>query len=407
MEYHSGEFADEEDHSLIEMEAEGWIFADIAEKSDQKERPDIGKIAECFCVIVHLNHPLLICYYVVRLFFAVTCDCNRHPVGSTDNGLSAAGDPTGFNAYFVGAVSLAHAHASVADFNGVAVIYSVYAVFAEREPRDFLSVSLNRDILRFSPVGRKEYSECRRDNQKRGKDVKPENPKPLKPSKSANETEVANPNEKIHFGVPHSEWVKLSHEEKVALGQAAYDAEAAKIDSTYLERKKAHDAEIAARPFKHTSENVISSIFSLNYGDHVLMGDFHPTLQEDFLKSLNDPIVINDDDSEEVRLQKEEMIALKPKIKELLDKGYTLKEILDDYRSSIAKVQELEFNLRKELDEIKRTSTSVDEVRDFIAAANKMMLDAGAKNFTYHLSEGAIRKILINAERSQQGENNE
>lgn len=241
---------------------------------------------------------------------------------------------------------------------------------------------------------------------KRVKEIKPEKPKAARPSASTNKTEVAkpNPNEKMHFGVPHSEWVKLSHEEKVALGQAAYDAEAAKIDSTYLERKKAHDAEIAARPFKHTSENVISSIFSLNYGDHVLMGDFHPTLQEDFLKSLNDPIVINDDDSEEVKRQKEEMIILKPQIKQLIDQGYTLKEILDDYRNSIAKVQELEFNLRKELDEIKRTSTSVEEVRDFIKAANKMMLDAGAKNFTYHLSEGAIRKILINAERAQQGE---
>ena len=239
---------------------------------------------------------------------------------------------------------------------------------------------------------------------KRVKEIKPEKPKTVNPSSNTNKTEVAKPNEKMHFGVPHSEWVKLSHEEKVALGQAAYDAEAAKIDSTYLERKKAHYAEIAARPFKHTSENVISSIFSLNYGDHVLMGDFHPTLQDDFLKSLNDPIVINDDDSEEVKRQKEEMIILKPKIKQLIDQGYTLKEILDDYRNSIAKVQELEFNLRKELDEIKRTSTSVEEVRDFIEAANKMMLDAGAKNFTYHLSEGAIRKILINAERAQQGE---
>lgn len=240
---------------------------------------------------------------------------------------------------------------------------------------------------------------------KKIKEVKPEKPKPTKPTTSTNKTEVTKPkpNEKMHFGVPHSEWIKLSHEEKVALGQAAYDAEAAKIDSTYLERKKAHDAEIAARPFKHTSENVISSIFSLNYGDHVLMGDFHPTLQEDFLKSLNDPIVINDDDSEEVKRQKEEMIILKPKIKELIDKGYTLKEILNDYRNSIAKVQELEFNLRKELDEIKRTSTSVEEMREFIEAANKMMLDAGAKNFTYHLSEGAIRKILINAERAEQG----
>lgn len=210
--------------------------------------------------------------------------------------------------------------------------------------------------------------------------------------------------EKMHFGVPHSEWVKLTRAEKVALGQAAYDAEAAKIDSTYLERKRAHDAEIAARPFKYTSENVIANIFSLDYGDNVLMVDFHPTLQEDFIKSFNEPIVINEEDDDATKQLKRDMIELKPKIKALLDKGHTLPEILDDYRKSIAKVHELEVNLRKELDQIKRTATSVDEVKDYIEAANKMMLDAGAKTFTYDLSEGAIRKIMINAERAERGE---
>ena len=211
--------------------------------------------------------------------------------------------------------------------------------------------------------------------------------------------------EKMHFGIPHSEWIKLSRAEKVAIGQAAYDAEAAKIDSTYLARKKAHDAEIAARPFKYTSENVIANVFALDYGDNVLMAEFHPTLQEDFLKSLNDPIVIKENDDEDTRRLKKDMIELKPKIKALLDQGHTLPEILDDYRKSIAKVYELEVNLRRELDDIKRKSTSVEEVKDFIEAANQMMLEAGAKSFTYNLSAGAIRKIMINAERAKQGEN--
>ena len=229
----------------------------------------------------------------------------------------------------------------------------------------------------------------------------------VEPAKVAKAAPKAKKEEKMHFGVPHSEWVKLSHAEKVALGQAAYDAEAAKIDSTYLERKRAHDAEIASRPFKHMSENVIASILTLEPGDHVLMGDFHPTLQEDFLKSLNEPIIINADDSEEVKNLKQDMIEIRPQIKKLIDEGHTLPEILDDYRQSIAKVQQLEFDLCKELDEIKRTATSVDDVKDYIVAANEMMLKAGAKSFTYHLSEGAIRKILINAERAEAAQTTE
>ncbi len=208
--------------------------------------------------------------------------------------------------------------------------------------------------------------------------------------------------EKMHWGVPHSEWVKLSHDEKVALGQAAYDAEAAKIDSTYLERKRMHEADIASRPFKHLSENIIANIFSLRLGDPILMGDLPTTLEADFLKSLNQPIEINPDDSEETKQLKKEMIELKPQLKKMMDEGHSLEEILNEYRKSIAKVYDLELNLRRELDEIKRTATSVDEVKDYIEAANRMMINAGAESFTYELSKGAIRKILINAERAKE-----
>lgn len=244
----------------------------------------------------------------------------------------------------------------------------------------------------------------------------PEKARSAKQAKSTNVPKTGKPSsvkvsepkeEKMHWGVPHSEWVKLSHEEKVALGQAAYDAEAAKIDSTYLERKRMHDADIASRPFKHLSENIIANIFSLRLGDPILMGDLPTTLEADFLKSLNQPIEINPDDSEETKQLKKEMIELKPQLKKMMDEGHTLEEILNDYRKSIAKVYDLELNLRRELDNIKRTATSVDDVKDFIEAANQMMINAGAESFTYELSKGAIRKILINAERAKQEKPNE
>ena len=224
------------------------------------------------------------------------------------------------------------------------------------------------------------------------------------PNASAPAAEPAK-SEKTHFGVPESEWAKLSHEQKVALAQAAYDEKASKIDSTYLERKKAHDLELANRPFKHTSENIIANVLALRPGDSVLMGDFHPTLESDFLESLNEPITFSENDDENTRQLKREMIELKPQIKALMDKGYSLAEILDDTRKSIAKIQDLERNLRKELDEIKRTATSVADVESFIEAANKMMQDAGVSTFTYPLTKGAIKKIQINAEREKANEN--
>lgn len=211
--------------------------------------------------------------------------------------------------------------------------------------------------------------------------------------------------EKMHFGVPHSEWVKLSHAQKVALGQAAYDAEAAKIDPTYMDRKKAHDAEVAARPFKYMSENVVANIFSLKPGDNVLMYEFHPKMEEDFLKSFSDEIVIRDTDSDEVKELKKNMIYLKPQIKKMMEEGHKLSDILNDYRKTIAKAYTLETNLRRELDKIKRTATSVDDVNDFIKAANLMLKDVGVESFTYNLSRGAIKRIQMNAENSGEVQN--
>ena len=211
--------------------------------------------------------------------------------------------------------------------------------------------------------------------------------------------------EKMHFGVPHSEWVKLSHVQKVALGQAAYDAEAAKTDPTYMDRKKAHDAEVAARPFKYMSENVVANIFSLKPSDNVLMYEFHPKMEEDFLKSFSDEIVINETDSDEIKDLKKNMIYLKPQIRKMMEDGHKLSDILDDYRKTIAKAYTLETNLRRELDKIKRTATSVDDVNDFIKAANLMLKDVGVESFTYNLSRGAIKRIQMNAENSGEVKN--
>jgi hypothetical protein len=86
----------------------------------------------------------------------------------------------------------------------------------------------------------------------------------------------------------------------------------------------------------------------------------------------------------------------------MIDKGENLANVLNDYRLHIAKVQQLRENLEAELKEIRRTATSVDEVQDFVDAANKMLENEGASHIELPMPRSAIRRIERNAARESE-----
>lgn len=190
---------------------------------------------------------------------------------------------------------------------------------------------------------------------------------------------------------------KLSREEHLAQLQAKFDAEAMAKDPTFAERRRKFDEWKRSRPFKHTSEIEIAAVLSIRPGDYVLMSDFQGDLEEDFLKHLNDPIVINEDDSDEVKELKKQMIEIKPQLKRQMDKGERLADILNDYRKEMMKVHELKYNLEQELEQIRKKATSVQEVEDFVAAANKMLEEYGTEEVHVPLPPSALRLIERNA----------
>ena len=76
---------------------------------------------------------------------------------------------------------------------------------------------------------------------------------------------------------------------------------------------------------------------------------------ERFLRSLENPIVINDTDSEEVRVLKESVIVARAQIKELMDGGATFEEILSEHRKLAEENLRIRRNAQKELNEIFNT----------------------------------------------------
>lgn len=100
------------------------------------------------------------------------------------------------------------------------------------------------------------------------------------------------------------------------------------------------------------------------------------TATKDFYDSLNTPIVINDDDSDEVREAKERVIEARETVKQLLSEGYTFEDIMADFEQQNAKDTELRREVSDRIEEIKREG-DIDMAREYMQKANEFLRNAG------------------------------
>lgn len=198
---------------------------------------------------------------------------------------------------------------------------------------------------------------------------------------------------------------KPSRYEIAARIQAEQDKYFASIDPGYEARKNRFVENMGKSPFKYHSERQISAIMSIKPGEFVLMHELHPSLQDDFIQSLKEEIVINKDDDPETIELKKTMIELRPQIKKMLDEGESLAVILDDYRRELMKINQMKSTLRDELNKARRTAKSVQEIEDWINAANSMLEEYGSEHIKLPITPGTLRLIERNtAEANQSNE---
>ena len=146
------------------------------------------------------------------------------------------------------------------------------------------------------------------------------------------------------------------------------------------------------------TEKEIDRIISWEPG-HPLIGGFASGLiDRDFAESLNDPIVITEDDSQEDKEKKQRMIEVKRQLLEAVNRGESVDAILEEARKELRSLATYRNNLAKELRELKKGGATEQEIEDFYAAANTMLKE---KNIKPMLSPLKIKeKILaVQAER--------
>ena len=131
--------------------------------------------------------------------------------------------------------------------------------------------------------------------------------------------------------------------------------------------------------FKHRSENEIAALLTMTPGE-TLVGTpvYTKRFTDDFLKSLENPIIATKEDSPEDAELKRAMVETKIELKARMDAGEDLGQILLDTRREYQELARYKFMLQNEINEIKKNpDATIQDVEDFVTAANQLLEQKG------------------------------
>lgn len=157
----------------------------------------------------------------------------------------------------------------------------------------------------------------------------------------------------------------------------------------------------AERVFSNTADRKIASLLTLEPGE-MLVGDpsrlFGRGFRRKFMESLEQPELVRETDSEDVRALKQAVIDAKADLKARMDAGEDVCEVMLQAYREAQEIGLYRENLKSEVSRLARDrSLGEDEVADFVEAANKMLSGRGAKPLT--MPRAAARRLQLMKER--------
>lgn len=174
-----------------------------------------------------------------------------------------------------------------------------------------------------------------------------------------------------------------------------------RIDPGYKRRHERFLARQAKIPWQHKCESEIARIIFTKPGDPILDMPIDADFNDQFLESLKTPIIVSKDDDAETAEQKRQMNEVKIYLKDRLDAGENLADVLTAERKYIAELNGFRENLENELRELEKTAKSEDEIDDFVKAANMMLKERGIGKTHLPISETRLR---LRREAEERGE---
>ena len=158
---------------------------------------------------------------------------------------------------------------------------------------------------------------------------------------------------------------------------------------------------LADKVFDEPTDQNIASLMLVQPGDSFLGSseDYYEGFNKDFLESLKTPIIITQEDSDEVRELKQAVIDARKELKERLDAGEDLTKVMRDSREQMRELglyrEEIEDQVKKIIAE--RGDLTKQDLNDLVGAANKMLEEYGTEEVHVPLPPSALRLIERNA----------
>lgn len=152
--------------------------------------------------------------------------------------------------------------------------------------------------------------------------------------------------------------------------------------------------------FDHACENEIAGFLSMEPGQG-LVGTprYNGRFKRDFLESLKHPIIVSKDDSPENAALKRNVIQAKLELKEALDRGEDIEQIMLDTRKEMQDLARYKQELKQQLHEMVKgdSKMTTEEMENLLKAANQMLDAKGIAPMTF----GPLtrRKIMMMREK--------
>lgn len=139
-----------------------------------------------------------------------------------------------------------------------------------------------------------------------------------------------------------------------------------------------------AKPFKRYTDQTIAILLNTEPGTG-FVGDikYDKRFTEQFLKSLNEPIEILPDDSDDVKDLKQAVIETRADLKKRHDEGEDVAEIIQKTRDELRELGAYKQELQKQLGELSRRKDMTEkDLDDYVTAANMMLESRGCSKLT-------------------------
>ena len=147
---------------------------------------------------------------------------------------------------------------------------------------------------------------------------------------------------------------------------------------------------IAGRPkakyeiFDRQCNNEIAGYLSMSPGD-VIVGtpNYNGRFKKDFVESINEPIIITQDDTPEQAQLKRDVIAARLQLKDAMDRGEDIEKIMLDTRAELQSLMVAKMELKHLFYEERKKCQTEQDVEVLFDACNKMLESKGIAPITY------------------------